>query len=92
MRINRNKYLNELIIRMNNNMIKVVTGIRRCGKSYLLNNIFYDYLISTGVDKEHIILVSLDDLENQSLLDAVKLNDYVKSKVIDSNMYYLIVD
>ena len=65
MRINRDKYLNELIIRMNNNMIKVVTGIRRCGKSYLLNNIFYDYLISKGVDKKHIISVSLDDLENR---------------------------
>ena len=92
MRINRDKYLNELIIRMNNNMIKVVTGIRRCGKSYLLNNIFYDYLISKGVDKKHIISVSLDDLENQSLLDAVSLNEYVKSKITDNEMYYLIVD
>ena len=92
MRINRNKYLNELIIRMNNNMIKVVTGIRRCGKSYLLNNIFYDYLISNGVDKQHIISVALDDLENQNLLDAVSLNEYVKSKIVDNNMYYLIVD
>lgn len=73
-------------------MIKVVTGIRRCGKSYLLNNIFYEYLISKGVDKKHIILVSLDDLENQSLLDAVSLNGYVKSKITDNEMYYLIVD
>lgn len=64
MRINRNKYLNELTIRMNNNMIDVVTVIRRCGKLYLLNHIFYDYLISNDVDKEHIISVSLDYFEN----------------------------
>ena len=87
MRINRDKYLNELRLRMNNGMIKVVIGIRRCGKSYLLNYIFYDYLITKGINKNHIISISLDELENQSLLDALTLNEFVKSKIIARNRY-----
>lgn len=92
MNIRRNKYLNELIIRMNNDLIKVITGIRRCGKSYLLNNIFYDYLIETGVKNDHIIAVSLDDLENYYLHDPFKLNNYIKSKILDENNYYVFLD
>lgn len=92
MNIRRNKYLNELIIRMNNGLIKVITGIRRCGKSYLLNNIFYDYLIETGVKNDHIIAVSLDDLENYYLHNPFKLNNYIKSKILDENNYYVFLD
>ena len=55
MEIKRDKYLNDLIVRMNNGLVKVITGIRRCGKSYLMNNIFYDYLIEQGIDRFHII-------------------------------------
>lgn len=92
MRINRDKYLNELISKMHNKMIKIITGIRRCGKSYLLNEIFFDYLISTGVNEDHIIRISLEDLENEYLTDAHVLNDHVKSLIKDDQMYYLIVD
>lgn len=92
MRINRDKYLNELISKMHNKMIKIITGIRRCGKSYLLNEIFFDYLISLGVNESHIIRISLEDLENENLKDAHVLNDYVKSLIRDDQMYYLIVD
>jgi len=73
-------------------MIKIITGIRRCGKSYLLNEIFFDYLISTGVNEDHIIRISLEDLENEYLTDAHVLNDHVKSLIKDEQMYYLIVD
>lgn len=92
MRINRDKYLNELISKMHNKMIKIITGIRRCGKSYLLNEIFFDYLISSGVNEDHIIRISLENLENEYLTDAHVLNDHVKSLIKDDQMYYLIVD
>jgi len=92
MRINRDKYLNELISKMHNKMIKIITGIRRCGKSYLLNEIFFDYLISSGVNEDHIIRISLEDLDNEYLTDAHVLNDHVKSLIKDDQMYYLIVD
>jgi len=92
MRINRDKYLNELISKMHNKMIKIITGLRRCGKSYLLNEIFFDYLISSGVNEDHIIRISLEDLENEYLTDAYVLNNHVKSLIIDDQMYYLIVD
>ena len=92
MRINRDKYLNELVSKMHNKMIKIITGIRRCGKSYLLNEIFFDYLISSGVNEDHIIRISLEDLANEYLTDALVLNDHVKSLIKDAQMYYLIVD
>lgn len=92
MEIVRNRYLLKLISKMNNGLIKIITGIRRCGKSYLLNQIFYRYLIKTGINKDHIIMISLDDLENEYLLDPYKLNEYVKSKIIDNGKYYLFID
>jgi len=92
MRIKRDKYLNELKSKMHNKMIKIVTGIRRCGKSYLLNEIFFDYLISLGIKEDHIIRISLEDLENEYLTDAHVLNEHVKSLIVDNQMFYLIVD
>ena len=92
MLINRDNYLKELIMRKNKSLIKVITGIRRCGKSFLLNKIYYDYLIKEGVFANHIIKISLDDLENKSLLDANRLNEYIKSQIVDSNQYYLFLD
>lgn len=92
MEIIRNRYLSKLISKMNNGLVKIITGIRRCGKSYLLNQIFYRYLIKIGINKDHIIMISLDDLENQYLLDPYKLNEYVKSKIIDNGKYYVFID
>ena len=64
MRINRDYYLNRLIEAQNDGLIKIVTGIRRCGKSYLLNTLFYEYLINNNVAEDHIISAALDDSEN----------------------------
>ena len=68
MDIKRDKYLNDLINRMHNGMIKVITGIRRCGKSYLLNTLFYNYLLESGVDKEHIIRFAFDSADDLHLV------------------------
>ena len=76
--IKRQRYLDKLISHMNNGLIKVITGIRRCGKSYLLFEIFYKYLLEQGVPKENIITVPLDDEEYAELIDAHKLSDYIK--------------
>ena len=80
MRIERDYYLNKLISKKNNCLIKVVTGIRRCGKSYLLNTLFREYLLETGVKEEHIIFIALDDVSNDYLLDPHKLSEYIKKK------------
>jgi len=71
--IKRNLYLNKLIERKENDMIKVITGIRRCGKSYLLFTLYYNYLLSIGIDESRIIKVDLDSEEHEDLLDAKKL-------------------
>ena len=90
--INRDKYLNELIKRMNNGLIKVITGLRRCGKTCLLNEIFYKYLISINVKKDHIIMISLEDLKNRKYKDPYLLNEHVKSLIRDDGMYYIMID
>ena len=90
--IKRDCYLNKLISRMHNGLIKVVTGIRRCGKSYLLFNIFYRYLISVGVPKEKIITIDLEDLEYVALRDKMALFEYIKSRIDDSQQWYLLID
>ncbi|MCR5228224.1 MAG: ATP-binding protein [Eubacterium sp.] len=91
--IERQRYLDKLISHMNNGLIKVITGIRRCGKSYLLFEIFYNYLIGQGIPKENIIAVSLDDVEYFEYTDPHKLNDYIKSRLTDSNQnYYVFID
>ena len=92
MEIKRDYYLNKLISKKHNRLIKIVTGIRRCGKSYLLDPLFTDYLKSTGVDDEHIIKLELDREKNKEYLDSKKLDDYVRSKIKDNDMYYIILD
>lgn len=92
MEIKRDLYLNKLIGKINNSMIKVITGIRRCGKSYLLNKLFYGYLIQNGIDKEHIISVSLDSLQNLDLHDPYKLDQYIREKIIDDKKYFIFLD
>ena len=92
MEIKRDYYLNKLISSENNGLIKIITGIRRCGKSYLLDPIFCNYLIESGVAKDHIIKLDLDIRENIKYLDPDELNNYVKSKIIDDDKYYIILD
>ena len=72
-RIRRESYLNELINRKENGLIKVITGIRRCGKSYLLFDMYYDYLLSQGVSEQNVVKISLEDDENEELRDSKKL-------------------
>ena len=89
--IKRDFYLNQLIKKDGNGQIKVITGIRRCGKSYLLKNIFYKYLLKSN-DKDHIIYIPLDIKPNEYLLDGNKFIEYVKSLIKDDKKYYLLVD
>ena len=90
--IQRNLYLEKLIVRMHNGMIKVVTGIRRCGKSYLLFKLFYDYLIETGINEDHIIKLALDDRSNRKFRDPDVLYTYVKNRIRDKERFYVILD
>lgn len=90
--IERNDYLKKLIDRMGNGMIKVITGIRRCGKSYLLFEIFYNYLLENGVDKSHIIPLQLDDRLNIKYQDPDYLCEYVHQQIIDNEPYYILLD
>lgn len=90
--IKREKYLKKLIDSKHINLIKVITGIRRCGKSYLLDPIFINHLKSCGVDDNHIIKVNLDDVNNKKFRDPNVLNEYILSKINDNNMHYIILD
>ncbi len=92
MEIKRNLYLNKIIRKINNSMIKVITGIRRCGKSYLLNKLFYNYLIQNGISKDHIISIALDNLQSLELHDPYKLDKYIREKIIDDDMYFIFLD
>ena len=92
MKIKRDYYLNKLIEAKNDGLIKIITGIRRCGKSYLLNEIFNEYLLENNVPADHIIKVALDDTDNVELLIPQNLSKYIKSKIIDNEVYYVILD
>ena len=91
-KINRDTYLEKLINRRENGSIKVLTGIRRCGKSYLLDPIFKDYLISTGVKEDHIIKLELDKEINKKYHDSKVLDEYLRSLIKDKKMYYILLD
>ena len=90
--IERKQYLNELLSARGNQLIKVITGIRRCGKSYLLDPIFKQYLIREGVKEDHIIKLDLDFIENIQYRDPMELYNYVMSKVRDQEVYYILLD
>ncbi|WP_296851402.1 ATP-binding protein [Treponema sp.] len=90
--MNRDSYLQKLVRRMHNGMVKVVTGIRRSGKTYLLFSIFYEYLLKKGIREDHIILVALDDFANKELRNPDALYQYVKSQITDEKMYYILLD
>ena len=92
MQIKRDFYLNQLIDRKNNGMIKIVSGLRRCGKSYLLSELFTEHLFSCQVNKDHIININLDTRDDAKYRDPDVCNDYVKSLIKDSDTYYLLLD
>ncbi len=90
--IKRNAYLEKLIDKKENGLIKVITGIRRCGKSFLLFNLFYDYLVENGVKEEQIITIALDDDIYLEYRDPHKLSEYIRSKIVNKDMYYILID
>lgn len=106
MEIRRDKYLNQLIRRKNNELIKVITGIRRCGKSYLLNHLFYNHLLESGIKADHIIRFAFDSAEDLKMIgesliqmkkekrgvDPEKFLKYIRSLIVDEEMYYLLLD
>ena len=92
MDIKRDKYLNDLINRMHNGMIKVITGIRRCGKSYLIFDIFKKYLVEQGVNEKHIISIELDKRKDKKYRDPDTILDYIESCIVDEDTYYILLD
>lgn len=90
--IRRNSYLNRLIEKKENGLIKVITGIRRCGKSYLLFNLFYDYLVESGVSEEQIITIALDDDTFVRYRDPDELSKYIRAKIVNKGQYYILID
>ena len=92
MEIRRDSYLEQLKQRKNNGMIKIITGIRRCGKSFLLFVLYKKYLLESGVDQDHIIGIALDGIENEELRDPKKCYRYIKDAMKDDGMYYLLLD
>lgn len=90
--IKRDIYLNRLIERRENGLIKVVTGIRRCGKSYLLFKLYYQYLLASGIDASRIIRIPLDDEEYEELRESKRLSAYIKERLTDDDMWYIFLD
>lgn len=92
MEIKRNRYLNTLISKKHNGLIKVITGMRRCGKSYLLFTLFKEHLLSDGIDEDHIIEIAFDAFENKKYRDPDVLYPYLKKQIKDDAMYYVLLD
>lgn len=92
MEIKRDRYLNLLISKKHNGLIKVITGMRRCGKSYLLFNLFKDYLLSEGIEENHIIEIAFDAYESKQFRDPDVLYPYLKEQIKDDGMYYVLLD
>lgn len=90
--IERNEYLDKIIRHKNNGLIKVITGMRRVGKSYLLFNLYYDYLINNGIDKNHIITYALDDRRNKELRNPDELLKVIEERIKDDDTYYILLD
>ena len=92
MEIKRDYYLNELKCRENNGLIKIIIGLKQSGKTYLLFNIFYNYLLDKGIEKSHIIDIALDDREYKDLRNPDNMLKYIKDKIIDDKIYYILID
>lgn len=90
--IHRDKYLKRLILSQGNGLIKIITGIRRCGKSYLLFKLFVNHLKEQGIDDEHIIRIDLEDFRNANLHEPMALINYIDSKIKDAGQYYVLLD
>lgn len=90
--IKRDVYLNKIINKKENGLIKIVTGIRRCGKSYLLDPMYKNYLLNNGVQEDHIIKLDLDERRNNKYLDPDVLDEYIRNLIKDEKMYYVILD
>lgn len=90
--IQRNEYLDKMTGKKGNGMIKVITGIRRCGKSFLLFNLFYDHLLESGVKEEQIIMLALDDDLYLKYRDPDELSRYIRGKIVNKDMYYILID
>lgn len=90
--IQRQFYLQQLIDGKQNGLIKIITGIRRCGKSYLLFKLFTQYLLSSGVQDDHIIRIALDDIESKELRDPLLLYKHIKGRMADEALYYVLLD
>lgn len=90
--IERNTYLQQLIAKRHNGKIKIITGIRRCGKSFLLSTIFGNWLRAQGVDDNHIVIIDLEDRHNIALRDPDALLAYIDSKIQDMQMHYILID
>ena len=90
--IERNLYLSKLIAAKNNGFPKIITGIRRCGKSYLLKEIFKKHLIDTGVSENQIIIIDLDELKNARLRNPIELDKYIREQCNKDNMNYVFID
>lgn len=92
MQINRDYYLKQMIDSQNNGLIKIITGIRRCGKSYLLDPLFKNYLLENGIERNHIIKIDLDSRKNKKLLDPDILEKYITNLIDDNKKYYILLD
>lgn len=92
MMIKRDYYLNKLIDYKDKDIVKIITGIRRCGKSYLLFNIYYDYLISIGIKDEYIIKINLESIKYEKYRNATTLFEYLENKIIKAHRYYIFID
>ena len=92
MEAKRERYISSLLERRNNGLIKIITGVRRCGKSYLLFNLFKRKLMDLGVHEDHIIALALDDYQHKEFLNPDNLNQYVRTKIVDNGMYYVLLD
>ena len=92
MEIKRDRYLEQLKLRQRNGMIKIVTGVRRCGKSYLLFKLFLEHLLESGVPRDHIIDIALDDIANDALRDPHVLYGHVRGRIVDGQPYTILLD
>ena len=92
LRINREIYLNQLINKQNNGLVKIITGIRRSGKSFLLDPIFKEYLMGKGISKNHIIKIDFDERRNKKYQNPDILDEYIRSLIVDNDTYYLLLD
>lgn len=90
--IKRDYYLKQIIDKNENGLIKVITGIRRCGKSFLLYNLFYDYLVNNGISKDNIITIALDDDLYIKYRNPDELSKYIREKIVNDDMYYVLID